>query len=352
MITIPLLVAPPLQVRRAPPRRRAGQKADGEPRLSRSLCLAQFVDVLGVTVVVTALPSMLAALRAPPSAAAPVVTGYAMLFGSVLMLGARLGDRFGHRRVLLWGLAVFAAGSLMAATAGSVALLVAARCVQGAAAGVSVPAALRLLSAVSPDENFRRRALAVWSASGAAAGASGFVLGGLVTQLAGWRVVFWLNLPLALLIGLGLWVLLPTDRGTRRDPLDIPGAALLTAAVMALVAGGSATEHSGSLALSLLGTGCALTVVFAWAQRRTSHPLIPASAARHPHLRTGAGASFLNTATTGAAVTLVTLHLQETLDAGPVKAGLLLLPFSLCVIVGSTLAAPVMRRRQPHATLS
>src|SRR5689334_16561100 len=98
------------------------------------LCLVQFVDVLGVTVLVTALPAVLANLDAPESAAAPVATGYAMAFGGLLMLGARLGDRFGHRRVLLAGVAVFGVASLVAALATSVPVLVAARCGQGAAA--------------------------------------------------------------------------------------------------------------------------------------------------------------------------------------------------------------------------
>src|SRR3954454_22647587 len=131
----------------------------------RALCLVQFVDVLGVTVVVSALPTMLSSLGAGAAAAGPVMTAYAVFFGGLLMLGARLGDRYGHRRVLLAGLAVFASGSVVAATAATVAVLVAARCVQGLAAALSVPTALRLLTAATPGEELRRRALALWSAS-------------------------------------------------------------------------------------------------------------------------------------------------------------------------------------------
>src|SRR4051794_20479193 len=114
-----------------------------------TLCLVQFVDVLGVTVVITALPSILAEFGAASAAITPVVTGYAMFFGGLLVLGARLGDRYGHRRVLLAGLLLFAAGSLLAATAPGVPWLVAGRCLQGAAAAASVPTALRLLSAAA-----------------------------------------------------------------------------------------------------------------------------------------------------------------------------------------------------------
>jgi MFS family permease len=166
-------------------------------RAAAVLCLVQFVDVLGVTVVVTALPAMLSGLEAAPSAAAPVATGYAMAFGGLLMLGARLGDRYGHRRVLLLGVVTFAVASLAAATAAGVAVLVTARCVQGAAAAASVPTALRLLTAVTATGDERRRALAAWSATGAAAGIGGYLVGGLLTDVAGWRAVFWVNLPVA-----------------------------------------------------------------------------------------------------------------------------------------------------------
>jgi MFS family permease len=218
---------------------------------------------------------------------------------------------------------------------------------------VSVPAALRLLSAVAPDENARRRALAAWSASGAAAGASGFLLGGLVTQVAGWRTVFWLNVPLALLIGLGLRALLPSDRGGRRQRLDIAGAVTLTAAVMAVVAGGSLAERPGALlpGLLLIAAGALLTAAFAALERRVAAPLVPAAAARHPRLRIGAAGSFLNTATTSSAMALATLQLQTGHGTGPAEAGLLLLPFSLCVIAGSTVAARVLRRVHPRTAI-
>ena len=116
-----------------------------------ALCLVQFVDVLGVTVVVTALPDMLASLHAPGSYASLIATGYAMFFGGLLMLGARLGDRFGHRRTILVSLLVFAVGAVVGAAASSVVALVAGRCLQGAAAAGSVPSALRLLTTVTAE---------------------------------------------------------------------------------------------------------------------------------------------------------------------------------------------------------
>jgi len=193
-----------------------------------ALCLVQFMDVLGVTVVVTALPSMLTSLHASQSYSTLVATGYAMFFGGLLMLGARLGDRYGHRRTILASLAVFAAGSAITAAATSVVILTAGRCLQGAAAAASVPSALRLLTTITPAGSARRRAIAAWSAAGAAAGASGFVVGGVVTDLTSWRAVFWGYLPLAAV--LGAVIALSVERDAGDEPpvsLNLTGSAAL-----------------------------------------------------------------------------------------------------------------------------
>jgi len=287
------------------------------------LCLVQFVDVLGVTVVITALPVMLADLGADQSAATLVVTGYAMFFGGLLMLGARLGDRYGHRRIMLAGLALFGAASLLGALAGAVVVLAAARCLQGAAAAASVPSALRLLSVVAPAQAARRRAFAAWSAAGAVAGASGFVIGGVLTDAAGWRLLFWLNLPVAVALAAAVLFTVPDRRAGEHDGrpgLDAVGAALLTVAVMGLVVGAALLERP-ELRLAgagLLAAGAALMAVFRWVERRVPTPVLPASALRDAHLRPGLAASFLNTATTSSAATLATLYAQQTrgLSAG------------------------------------
>src|SRR5690349_15510167 len=201
-----------------------------------SLCLVQFVDVLGVTVMVTALPAMLSDLRTSPDAASLISTGYAMFFGGLLMFGARLGDRFGHRRIIFTGLVIFTAAAVVGATAPSVAVLTAARCLQGAAAALSVPSALRLLTTITSDGPQRERAIAGWSASGAAAGASGFVVGGVVTYLVGWRAVFWAYVPVAVLLALAIKRSVPLDQSVDRSVrLSVGSASTFTAAVMAFV---------------------------------------------------------------------------------------------------------------------
>ena len=320
-----------------------------------ALCSVQFVDVLGVTVVVTALPTMLADLNAPASAGSLVSGGYAMFFGGLLMLGARLGDRFGHRRTITASLAVLAAGALLGAVAGSVVLLTAARCLQGAAAAASVPSALRLLTTLTPAGPPRRRAIAAWSAAGASAGASGFVVGGVITDLASWRLVFWAYLPLAAALAAAVMRAVPHDRGpSHSGSLNTLAAAVFTAAVMAVVVGTTVIARPGQRAAGavIVLLAAPLTALFVRADRRAAAPLLPAAALRMPPLRRGAAGSFLNTAATSSAMTLATLYLQDTLHRSPLQAAAMLVPFSLAVVAGSALAAPALRRIGPQPALA
>lgn len=310
------------------------------------MCLVQFVDVLGVTVVITALPRMLADLHASSAATSLVVTGYAMFFGGLLVLGARVGDRYGQRRTLLWGIVGFAAASLLASASWSVYVLVLARCLQGATAAFSVPAALSLISLVAEDETSRRRGLALWSACGAAAGASGFVLGGLATEFGSWRLIFWVNVALAAGLATAIHRTVPPTRIEGIARLDVTGAVLLTAAVMAVVVGATLLQSAGTraLALGVVLVGAAVVPLLVVVERRAPEPLLPGAALRHPGLRTGSLNAWLNTATTSSAMTLATIHLQEASGLGPSSAGLLLLPFSLAVVVGAWLAPRALSR--------
>jgi MFS family permease len=318
------------------------------------LCLVQFVDVLGVTVVITALPSMLRDLDASPSQGTLIVTGYAMFFGGLLMTGARVGDRFGHRRTIVVSCGVFAAASLVGAVAQEVPLLAASRCLQGAAAATAVPAALRLLTTLTAEGQARRRALAAWSAAGAAAGASGFVVGGVLTQAVSWRAIFWLFIVLAAALVPAMLRTVPADgRRGRRLPLNPLASVLLTGAVMTLVLGTTwvaeptqRVEGAALLLVAALGAAAYVAV-----ERRSAHPLVPRGAFGMAALRAGTVGSFLNTATTSSAATLVMLELQDHLGRSPLEAAALLLPMSLVVIAGSLLAAPLLRKCSARVTL-
>lgn len=317
-----------------------------------ALCGVQFVDVLGVTSAITAIPAMLVGVSAPVAATPIVATVYAMFFGGLLVLGARLGDRYGHRRVLIVGTVIFVVAGLLGGSAQEIIQLVAGRGLQGAAAAVSVPCSLRLLLDATPDDGARRSALAIWSASGAAAGALGFLVGGVLTQSLGWRAVFWINVPVGLFLLLAIVMVVPAsepeDAATR---LDLVGAVFLVTSVMALIVGASLIEdpHRRGTGAVLVAAGVALGVVLALQQRRTSAPLLPQAAFASANLRTGTAVSFVNTATTTSAGVLATLLLQQQFNVSALGAGFALLPFSLGVIAGSALSKPLgthLTRRQ------
>jgi MFS family permease len=316
-----------------------------------TLCGVQFVDVLGVTSAITAIPAMLAGVSAPAEATPIVATVYAMFFGGFLMLGAGLGDRYGHRRVLLTGCVAFTVVGLIGASAQEVVQLVAARGLQGAAAAISVPSALRLLLDAAPDPAGRRGALAAWSASGAAAGALGLLVGGALTEVLGWRAVFWVNVPVGIVLVTAVRLGVPRSAPeTDRPRLDWTGAALLTGAVMALIVGTSlAGDAGGRGAGGLLAlAGVAMGTAFAVQQRRVRAPLIPRAAFASANLRTGTAVSFVNTATTSSAGVLATLLLQREFGVSAVGAGFALVPFSLAVIAGSALTKPLGTRLPPR----
>jgi MFS family permease len=312
-----------------------------------ALCLVQFVDVLVVTSAATAIPAILADLAAPASAAAPVAVAYPTAFGGLLVLGGRLGDRYGPRRVLLCGIAAFTLAGLAGGLAPGIVAVVAVRAVQGAAAAVSVPSALALILHVTREGRERTAALAWWSGAGAAAGASGFLVGGLLTGGLGWRAVFWVTVPVGALLLVCVLPLVPAPAPRdRAGSLDVLGAVLLVAGVTGLVAGGSLLERPGGRAAGalLVLAGVGVGVLFGLPQRRATSPLVPVRALRSAPLRTGTAVSFVNTATTSSAAIVATLVLQDRLGASPLQAGLLLLPISLSVIPGSALSRPLTAR--------
>jgi MFS family permease len=316
-----------------------------------ALCGVQFVDVLGVTSAITAIPAMLAGVSAPAQATPILATIYAMFFGGLLIVGARLGDRFGHRKVLLVGTMAFTIVGAIGASAQEIVQLVAARGLQGAAAAISVPSALWLLLDVAEEQPARRGALAAWSASGAAAGALGYLVGGVLVDVLNWRAVFWVNVPVGLLLAVAIWLLVqpakPVDSGAK---LDLVGAFLLVAAVMVVIVGASLIEDTSrrTAGLLLAVDGLLLGTAFVAFQRRARNPLVPRSAFASANLRTGTIVSFINTATTSSAGVLATLFLQEQLGASPVAAGLVLMPFSLAVIAGSALSKPLGAKLTPR----
>ena len=310
------------------------------------LCSLQFVDVMASTMVITLLPAMLRDLGVGASAATFIATAYAVAFGGCLVLGARLGDVFGHRRIIVLSSVVFAVASVVLATATSLSVLASARFVQGLAAAATVPAALFLITSTTEEGPQRQRAVAAWSAAGAAAGATGFLVGALASTVGHWRVAFLLVGAVAVGLGFLTWRMFCEGAGNRsRTPLDIMGGAALTAGVGLLVAATAMIDHDPGRALGLGAGAMMASILLVFAERRAAVPVLPAAVLRSRPVQRGSTVSFVNTATTSSAATMVTLSLQQDLGRSGAATAAVLLPFSLAVIVGASLAPELMRFR-------
>ncbi|UQS24601.1 MFS transporter [Amycolatopsis thermalba] len=308
-----------------------------------AVAVVQFTVSLDLSVVNVGLPAIAAALGFGPVGLTWVIHAYALTFGGLLLLGGKLADRYGRKRVLLVGLAVFGIASLAGGFAADPGQLVAARAAQGIGAAAAAPAALALLTATFPGGRERVRAFGVWSATNAAGGALGVLIGGVLTEYAGWRWVMLVSAPMAavalVLARRGVATEPPPVRGSRPDVL---GAVLVTAGMTTLVFGVVRTEQYGwasPVTLITLAVAVALLAAFVHIERTTT---------RDPVVRLGllanravAGANLYNLllgAAMASAFYFVSLYLQRVLGTGPALAGLQFLPFALGVVAGSVLA--------------
>ncbi|WNV73851.1 MFS transporter [Geodermatophilus sp. DSM 44513] len=313
-----------------------------------TLCTAQALEVLGVTVVIVALPVVGADLGLRDARLQLVVSLYAVLYGGLLLTAGRVADLVERRTVLAAGLGVTLVGAVLCATATSGTVLLAGRAVQGLGGAIVTPAALSLLTSAFPTDRLRRVAVSAWTASAAGGGALGFGLGGLLVAAAGWRAVFWLLAGVSAAVLAALWWLVPADppRAGRRG-LDVPGSLTATAGLVLLVWGaGLVGDPRAAPVPPVLAVvaGCLLLGAFVVLQRRGSAPLIAWSELTNGAFMTANGVAFVNTATTAASGTLVALVAARSLDLDPRASGLVLLPFSLAVVAGSATGGWWLRR--------
>jgi EmrB/QacA subfamily drug resistance transporter len=305
-------------------------------------CVAQFVIVLDVTIVAIALPAVQADFGLSTTAAGWVITLYTLVFGGGLLAAGRLADRIGRRRAFSAGLLVFAAASLVCGLAPSALVLLAGRALQGVGAALVSPAALALITRARPDGPARSRALGWWTAAAAGGGASGWVLGGVLSGLLDWRWVFYINVPLCA----GAALLAPRALRESRDPapkrLDASGAALATAGIGALVLACSLAQSNGLFAgatLAALAAAIALLVALAAVERRAADPLLDIRRLRRAGAIEPNLVAAVLTATTTPPMLFCVLHAQHVLGLEPAAAGLLFPPFNAAVVAGS-LAGP------------
>ena len=320
------------------------------PRRWRILALlgtAQLMLVLDVTVVTVALPVIGNDLALDRGALTWVVSAYTLVFGGLMLLGGRLADRFGSRRLVLTGLAVFTLASLLAGLAGSPELLLAGRVAQGVGAALLSPAALSAV-VTTFDGDERNRALGVWSALSGGGAAIGVLLGGLLTGGPGWPWIFVINVPVGAALLVALVRLLPAGVvGADRRRLDLLGAALVTAATGAVISalvGAGDRGWTDAATLVRVGVGVLLYVAFALRQRTAAEPLMDLRLLARRAVRAGTFLVLVATALMIAVFFLGSFLLQRVHGLGPVATGLLFLPVALATMAGSQLAGTVLGR--------
>ncbi|HEY1366207.1 MAG TPA: MFS transporter [Gaiellaceae bacterium] len=297
------------------------------------LCLGDLMIVLDTTIVNVALPSIRADLGFSQTSLAWVVNAYVLTFGGFMLLGGRLGDLFGHRRLFVAGLTLFTLSSLACGLATSQGVLVAARVVQGLGGAAVSALALSLIMMLFTEPAERTKAMGVFGFVMAGGGSIGVLLGGLLTDTLSWHWIFLVNIPIGILVVALTLVLLPAGRG-RRDAgkLDVAGALTVTASLMlavyAIVNGNSAGW--GSLqTIGLLAGAAALLALFLVIETRVASPLVPLGLFRLRNVATANGIGILWSAAMFAWFFLSALYLQLVLGYSPMDVGLAFLPANL-----------------------
>ena len=313
------------------------------------LALTQFVVVIDASITNVALPSIGKALDISQDDLSWVVNSYTLVFGGFLLLGGRLADFFGRRRMFMTGMALFGAASLAGGFAQSEEWLIIARAIQGLGAAIASPAALSIVTTTFSEGSERNRALGIWGAVAGAGGAAGVLLGGILTQWAGWEWVLFVNVPIAAFV---VWqapkrlIESKAEEESERT-LDIPGAVSITAGLALLVytlvdaanIGWTSTETilRGVVALALIG-------VFVIIELRTRKPLVPFSIFRNRTLRAANIVGILTGMSLFSMFFLITLYLQQVLGQDALEAGLSYLPLAISIILAAGIAGQLVTR--------
>jgi EmrB/QacA subfamily drug resistance transporter len=320
------------------------------------ILVAQLMVVLDATIANIALPYIGQDLEISQANLTWIVTGYSLAFGGLLLLGGRLGDLYGRRRMFMTGLAVFAIASLLGGFAQNEALLLGARGLQGLGAALAAPAALALITTTFPAGPQRNRAFAMYGAMSGAGAAVGLILGGWLTGLDGvlgldidgWRLTFLINVP----IGLAAAVLAPrvlAESESHPGQLDIPGAITGTLGLLAIVFGltraGEADYGWGSgQTIGSLATGIVLLVAFAVIESRVEHPLLPIRIFANRTRATSFVAMMIAPAAMFAMFYFLSLFIQQLVGYSPLHAGFAFLPFSVGVVTGATVSSKLVAK--------
>ncbi|MFC7361406.1 MFS transporter [Nocardioides astragali] len=323
------------------------------------ISIAQLMVVLDASIANIALPYIQTDLGISDANLSWIVTGYALAFGSLLLLGGRLADLYGRRRIFIVGLVVFAVASLLGGLATNEPLLLAARGLQGLGAALASPAALALITTTFPAGPARNRAFAVYAAMSGAGAAVGLILGGWLTgtspeflgmEIDGWRLTFLINVP----IGIVAALLAPrflNESESHPGELDLPGAVTGTAGLLGVVYGLSRAGSEGwsdTYTVASLIAGAALLLVFGVVESRVAHPLLPFRIFTSRTRASSFVAMFLAPAAMFAMFFFLSQYIQNVMGYSPLKAGVAFLPFTVGIVVGAGMASNLVNRIDPR----
>lgn len=320
------------------------------------LAFGQFIVAMDYNIVYVALPDIGADLGFSDQTLQWVVSGYALTFGGLLLLGGRAADLVGRRRMFVTAVVFYGLGSLLGGFADEQGALIAARAMQGVGGALLVPATLSLINTTFAEGAARNRALALWGGAGAAGLALGALLGGLLTHAFGWESVFLVNVPMTIVAVVGALLVLPKDgprdRGAR---LDAPGALSATIAVTAIVYGliqGPEHGWTSTGVLAALVLGAALFAIFLAIEKKSAHALMPLALFRNRSLVIAMAVTFIFMGTFGTQYYLFTVYLQRVLEYGVLATGLAFVPAALVGMIGSKVAEMMLSRSGVRATLT
>ncbi|MFJ4787735.1 MFS transporter [Streptomyces sp. NPDC088794] len=339
------------------PARDAGPATPSRPWWAVAvIALAQLMVVLDSTIMNIALPSAQRALDFSDGQRQWIVTAYALAFGSLLLLGGRLADLFGRRRMFVTGIVGFALASALGGAAPGFASLVTARALQGLFAALLAPAALSLLTTTFTRPKERAKAFGIYGAVAGSGGGIGLLLGGVLTGYLSWRWTMYVNVAIAGVALVGALLMLPRSSRTSRPSFDVPGTLLASSGLFAVVYGLSDAETYGWTSLrcwALLLVGLALLGVFTWWQNKTAQPLLPLRVLRD-RLRGGAFVSILLVGAGMFAIFLfLTYFLQDIQGYSPVRTGFALLPMTLGIMAAGQISTiKLVPKLGPRAVLT
>jgi EmrB/QacA subfamily drug resistance transporter len=325
------------------------------------ISVAQLMVVLDSTIANIALPYIKTDIGFTDANLSWVVTGYALVFGGFLLLGGRLGDLYGRRRIFMVGLTIFAIASLLGGLAQNEPMLLSARALQGLGAAIASPTALALITTTFPAGPQRSRAFAVYAAMSGAGAAVGLILGGWLTGLdpslfgtdfSGWRLTFLINVP----IGIGAALIAPYLLGESEKhlgELDLPGALTATLGLVGIVYGltrAAQTQYGWDdpWTIAALSGGALLLAVFVALERRAEHPLLPFRILANRTRATSFAVMMLVPAAMFAMFYFLSLFVQGVMGYSPLKTGFAFLPFSFGIVIAATISSKLMAKVDPR----